>query len=108
MKRTSKLCWRRIKRKNKKRPGVATFGRRFDSNARKVLEFPSTSDEGAGKGKGTAVPSESEVEEEEEEPYEAPDPDAHTHDYDEYGECKICGAIQYKSCLWFELYGGEP
>ena len=42
------------------------------------------------------------------EPYDDPDPDAHTHDYDEYGECKICGAIKYKSCLWFELYGGEP
>ena len=48
---------------------------------------------------------EDEAPEVEEEPYE--DPDAHTHDYDEYGECKICGAIQYKSCLWFELYGGE-
>lgn len=47
-----------------------------------------------------------EIEEEEEEPYE--DPDAHTHDYDEYGECTICGAIKYKSCLWYELYGGEP
>ena len=55
------------KEKKKKRPGVATFGRRFESNARKVLEFPSTSDEGADKGKGTVVPSESEVEEEEEE-----------------------------------------
>lgn len=44
----------------------------------------------------------------EEEPCEDPDPDAHTCDYDEYGECKICGAIQYKSCLWYELYGGEP
>ena len=55
------------KEKKKKRPGVVIMGRRFESNARKVLEFPSTSDEGAGKGKGTALPSESEVEGEEEE-----------------------------------------
>ena len=55
------------KDKKKKRPGVVIMGRRFKSNARKVLEFPSTSDEGVGKGKGTAMPSESEVEEEEEE-----------------------------------------
>ena len=52
--------------------------------------------------------AEDEAPEVEEEPYEDPDPDAHTCDYDEYGECKICGAIQYKSCLWYELYGGEP
>ena len=54
-------------KKKKKRVGVATLGRRFQSNTRKVLEFPSTSDEGAGKGKGVAMPSESEVEKEEEE-----------------------------------------
>ena len=61
------------KEKKKKRPGVATLGRRFESHARKVLEFPSTSDEGAGKGKGTAMPSESEVEGEEEEEEEDED-----------------------------------
>ena len=61
------------KEKKKKRPGVATFGRRFESNARKVLEFPSTSDEGAGKGKGTTMPFESEVEGEEEEEEEDED-----------------------------------
>ena len=55
------------KEKKKKSLGVTTFGKRFESNARKVLEFPPTYDEGAGKGKGAAVPSESEVEEEEEE-----------------------------------------
>ena len=54
-------------RKKKKRIGVATMGRRFEHQARRVLEFPSTSDEGVGKGKGVAMPSESEVEEEEEE-----------------------------------------
>ena len=54
-------------KKKKKRPGVATFGRRFESDARRTLEFPSTFDEGVGKGKGVTVPSESEVEEEEEE-----------------------------------------
>ena len=62
-----KVLLEKNKEKKKKRPGIATFGRRFKSNARKVLEFPSTSDEGAGKGKVTVVPSESEVEEEEEE-----------------------------------------
>ena len=62
-----KVLLEKNKEKNKKRPGVATFGRRFESNVRKVLEFPSMSDEGAGKGKRTVVPSESEVEEEEEE-----------------------------------------
>ena len=62
-----KVLLEKNKEKKKKRPGVATLGRRFEHQARRVLEFPSTSDEGAGKGKGTAVPSESEVEEEEEE-----------------------------------------
>ena len=55
------------KEKKKKRTGVATMGRRFENQARRILEFPSMSDEGAGKGKGAAVPSESEAEEEEEE-----------------------------------------
>ena len=53
-------------KKKKKRVGVATLGRRFENEARRVLEFPpSTSDEGTGKGKGAALPSESEAEEEE-------------------------------------------
>ena len=52
-------------KKKKKRVGVATLGRRFENEARRVLEFPSTSDEGTGKGKGVALPSESEAEEEE-------------------------------------------
>ena len=47
--------------------GVATLGRIFENQSRRVLYFPSTSDEGVGKGKGAAVPSESEAEEEEEE-----------------------------------------
>ena len=55
------------KEKKKKRAGVATLGRRFENQARRVLDFPSTSDEGLGKGKGVVVPSESEAEEEEEE-----------------------------------------
>ena len=46
---------------------MATVGRRFEGQARRVLDFPSTSDEGVGKGKGVAVPTESEEEEEEEE-----------------------------------------
>ena len=46
---------------------MATLGRRFENQARRVLDFPSTSDEGVGKGKGVAEPSESEAEEEEEE-----------------------------------------
>ena len=54
-------------KKKKKRVGVATLGRRFEGQARRVLDFPSTSDEGIGKGKGVAVPSESEEEEEEKE-----------------------------------------
>ena len=45
---------------------MATVGRRFENQAIRVLDFPSTSDEGVGKGKGAAVPSESEAEEEEE------------------------------------------
>ena len=52
-------------KKKKKRVGVATLGRRFENEARRVLEFPSTSDEGTGEGKGAALPSESEAEEEE-------------------------------------------
>ena len=54
-------------KKKNKRIGVATMGRRFEHQARRVLEFPSTSKEGVGKGKGVAMPSESEAEEEEEE-----------------------------------------
>ena len=64
-----KVLLEKNKEKKKKRPKVATLGRRFEHQARRVLEFPSTSDEGAGKGKGTAVPSDSEVEEEEDEDY---------------------------------------
>ena len=46
---------------------MATLGRKFEGQARRVLDFPSTSDEGVGKGKGVAVPTESEEQEEEEE-----------------------------------------
>ena len=53
-------------KKKNKRAGVATLGRIFENQARRVLDFPSTSDEGVGKGKGTAVESESEEEEDEE------------------------------------------
>ena len=53
-------------KKKKKRVGVATLGRRFDGQTRRVLDFPSTSEEA---GKGDAVPSESEAEEEEDEDY---------------------------------------
>ena len=42
------------------------MGRRFQGQARRTLDFPTTSDEGEIKGKETAVPSESEREEEEE------------------------------------------
>ena len=56
-----------LKKKKKERIGVATLGRRFEGEARRVLEFPPTSEEGTSKGKGAAVPSESEVEEEAEE-----------------------------------------
>ena len=52
-------------KKKKKRFGVATLGRRFEGEARRVLEFTHTSEEGTSKGKGDAVPSESEAEEEE-------------------------------------------
>ena len=54
-------------KKKKKRAGVATLGRRFENQARRVLDFPSTSDEGVDKGRGDARPSKSEIEEEEEE-----------------------------------------
>ena len=56
-------------KKKKKRAGVATLGRRFEGQARRVLDFPSTSEEGERKGKETAVPSDSEAEEEEDEDY---------------------------------------
>ena len=48
---------------------MVVMGRRFEGQARRTLEFPSTSEEGEGKGKGTAVPSDSEAEEEEDEDY---------------------------------------
>ena len=54
-------------KKKKKRIGVATLGRRFKGEARRVLEVPPTSEEGTSKGNAVAVPSESEVEEEEDE-----------------------------------------
>ena len=44
---------------------MATLGRRFDGEARRVLKFPPTSDEGTSKRDGAAVPSESDAEEEE-------------------------------------------
>ena len=50
------------KEKNKKKPdGVVIMGRRFEGQARRTLEFPSTSEEGGGKGKGTIVPSDFEA-----------------------------------------------
>ena len=49
-------------KKKKKWVGVVLMGRRFEGQARRTLEFPSTSEEGEGKGKGTAVPSDSEAE----------------------------------------------
>ena len=56
------------KEKKKKKPaGVVIMGRRFQGQARRTLDFPTTSDEGERKGKGMAVPSDSEEEEEEEE-----------------------------------------
>ena len=56
-------------KKKKKRVGVATLGRIFEGQARRVLDLPSTSKEGEGKGKGAAVPYDSEAEEEEDEDY---------------------------------------
>ena len=56
-------------KKKKKQAGVVIMGKRFEGQARRTLEFPSTSEEGEGKGKGTAVPSDFEAEEEEEEDY---------------------------------------
>ena len=56
-------------KKKKKRAGVATLGRRFEGQARRVLDFLSTSEKGERKGKETAVPSDSEAEEEEDEDY---------------------------------------
>ena len=50
-------------KKKKKRIGVATLGRRFEGEARRVLEFPPTSEEGTSKGNAAVVPSESEAEE---------------------------------------------
>ena len=56
------------KEKNKKKlDGVVIMGRRFQGQARRTLDFPTTFDEGERKGKETAVPSYSEAEEEEEE-----------------------------------------
>ena len=52
-------------KKKKKRVGVATMGRRFNGEARRVLEFPPTSDEGTSKRDRVAVPSESDAKEEE-------------------------------------------
>ena len=52
-------------KKKKKRTGAVTFGRRFENEARRVLEFPSASEEETSKGKGVAPLSESEAEEEE-------------------------------------------
>ena len=49
-------------KKKKKRTGVVTFGRRFENEAIRVLEFPSASEEETGKGKGAAPLFESEAE----------------------------------------------
>ena len=53
-----------LEKKKKKWAGVVITGRRFEGQARRTLEFPSTFEEGERKGKETAVPSESEAEEE--------------------------------------------
>ena len=45
------------------------MGRRFEGQARRTLEFPSTYEEGERKGKEMVVPPDSEAEEEEEEDY---------------------------------------
>ena len=59
------------KEKKKKKPaGVVIMGRRFQGQARRTLEFPTTSDEGERKGKETTMPSDYEEEEEEEDYYE--------------------------------------
>ena len=49
-------------KKKKKRVGVATLGRRFEGEARRVLEFPPTSEEGTSKGNAAAVPPKSDME----------------------------------------------
>ena len=52
------------KEKKKKKPaGVVIMGIRFQGQARRTLDFPTTSNEVERKGKGTAVPSDSEEEE---------------------------------------------
>ena len=58
---------RKRKREKKNKPtGVVMMGRRVQGQARRTLDFPTTSDEGERKGKEIAVPSDSEEEEEEE------------------------------------------
>ena len=42
-------------KKKKKRIRVATLGRRFEGEARRVLEFPPTSEEGTSKGDRKSV-----------------------------------------------------
>ena len=51
-------------KKKKKGVGVAIMGRGFEVQARRALDFPSTSEEEEGKVKDTARPSDSEAEEE--------------------------------------------
>ena len=47
-----KTLLEREKEKKKKKPsGVVTMGRRFQGQARRTLEFPTTSNEGERKGK---------------------------------------------------------
>ena len=48
------------KKKEKKPAGVVIMRRRFQGQARRTFDFPTTSDEGERKGKETAVPSDSE------------------------------------------------
>ena len=60
------LLEREKETKKKKPAGMVLMGRRFQGQARRTLEFPSTSEEGERKGKETAVPSDSEAEEEDE------------------------------------------
>ena len=65
------------KEKKKKKPNcMVIMARRFQGNAKRTLDFPTTSDEGERKGKETAVPSDSEEEEEEEDYFKQQYPSA--------------------------------
>ena len=46
--------------------------------------------------------------ENEEHEFTSDDNDAHVHDYSPLGICSICGAIEYKSPAYCEIYGCDP